>query len=128
MDLSSAVALNNGVKMPWLGLGVWPVCAGQRNRAGRALGAGDRLPAHGHGGALRERGGRGPSGAGQRRCRGERVRHHEGVELRPGVRADAEGIRRKQAEARCRRRGPLPHPLAPIKGIFPDTWKALEKL
>ena len=104
------------------------VAPGQRDRTGGAMGTGNRLPARGHGRALRERGRRRARAQGQRRAAREGVHHHEGLEHRPGIRADAERIRSSAA-------GKLGIDVVdlylvhwPVKGKYKDTWKALEKL
>ena len=54
-------------------------------------------------------------GAGARRLRARprrALRHHQGVERRPGLRLDAARVRRSLAQAGPRLRGPLPDPLA----------------
>ncbi len=127
MDLSSAVALNNGVKMPWLGLGVWQSAPGRETeQAVRwALEIGYR---HVDTAALYE----------NEADVGKAVRAsgvaRESVFITTKVWNSDQGYTRalKAFDASRRKLGVDVVDLYlihwPIKGMFPDTWKALEKL
>lgn len=127
MDLSSAVALNNGVKMPWLGLGVWQSAPGRETeQAVRwALEIGYR---HVDTAALYE----------NEADVGKAVRAsgvaRESVFITTKVWNPDQGYARtlKAFDASRRKLGVDVVDLYlihwPIKGMFPDTWKALEKL
>ena len=76
------------------------------------MGPGSRLPQHRHRGALRERGRRRLGDPRQRRRSRGRLRDHQGLERRPGLRVDVARIRRQPRASRVRLRRPLPRALA----------------
>ena len=79
---------------------------GRRDRHRREGRPRSGLPQHRHRRRLRQREGRRP---GHRRVRHRprrAVRHHQAVELRPGLRLDAQGVRREHGQARPGAAGP----------------------
>ncbi len=71
-----------------------------------------RLPAHRHRRGLRKRGGCGPRARGHLGSARGRLRHHQALELRPGIRICAEGLRHEPREIGYRLRRPVFDPLA----------------
>ena len=87
--LNDTVTLNNGVKMPRLGLGVWQMDEGgevEQAVGGRAQG---RIPQYRYRSGLRQRGGRGQGRPRERHTARGSVHHHQAVERRPGLRFHA---------------------------------------
>ena len=72
-DVHPGKELGDGVAMPVLGLGVWQMAEGARDRAGRRVGARGRLPAHRHGADVPQRAQRRRGARAQRRLPREEV-------------------------------------------------------
>ena len=112
-SLADTVEIAPGVHMPRLGLGTYKSDEGPDVEGADRVRPVDRLPPRstpprvygneaGVGRAVR---------AGDR-PRDGRLHHHEALELRPGLRVGAQGVRREPRQARAGLRRPLPRPLA----------------
>ena len=74
-----------GSRMPVLGLGVWQMAAGSRDRAGGRMGARGRLPPHRHGLALPQRAERRRRAETTAAAAGRGLRHDEAVPTHPSA-------------------------------------------
>ena len=107
----SLSAGTTSIDIPQLGFGVWQVPEDEVVAAvSTALEVGYRQ--HRHRPPLRQRGGAGRGDREVRRPPRGALRHHEGLERRPGLRLDPRGLRRLDEAPRPRHPRPVPHPLA----------------
>ncbi len=128
LSIADSTILNNGVAMPWLGIGTWQSAAGRETEqsVAWALELGYR---HIDTAALYANEadvGRGPARLGDPQGRG--LRHHQGLERRPAPAPGAGGVRPQPEEARPRARRPLSGPLARWPAHISTTWRVLEEL